>query len=55
MSKSKVPNYVIFKPDTEDLEVYQPDDSGRYQLSNLIPTIGTGLPNEFISGAMAGT
>ena len=28
----KVPNYVIFKPDTGDLEVYQPDDSGRYQL-----------------------
>jgi Uma2 family endonuclease len=30
----KVPNYVIFRPDTGDLEVYQPDDSGRYQLCN---------------------
>ena len=30
----KIANYVIFRPDTGDLEVYQPDDSGRYQLSN---------------------
>lgn len=30
----KIPNYVIFKPDTGDLEVYQLNDSGRYQLSN---------------------
>lgn len=30
----KVPNYVIFEPDAGDLEVYQLDDSGRYQLCN---------------------
>lgn len=30
----KVPNYVIFKPDTGYLEVYQLNDSGRYQLCN---------------------
>ena len=29
----KVPNYVIFDPDTGDLEVYQLDDSRRDQLS----------------------
>ncbi len=28
----QVPNYVIFTPDTGELEVYQLDDSGRYQL-----------------------
>ena len=28
----QVPNYVIFTPDTVELEVYQLDDSGRYQL-----------------------
>lgn len=28
----KVPNYVIFEPDAGELEVYQLDDSGRYQL-----------------------
>lgn len=28
----QVPNYVIFAPDTRELEVYQLDDSGRYQL-----------------------
>ena len=30
----KVPNYVIFEPDTGELEAYQLDDSGRYQLRN---------------------
>jgi Uma2 family endonuclease len=29
-----VPNYVIFEPDAGELEVYQFDDSGRYQLQN---------------------
>ncbi len=28
----KVPNYVIFEPDTGVIEVYRLDDSGRYQL-----------------------
>ena len=28
----QVPNYVIFAPDTRELEVYQLDDLGRYQL-----------------------
>ncbi len=28
----QVPNYVIFTPNTGELEVYQLDDSGRYQL-----------------------
>ena len=28
----KVPNYVIFEPDLGELEVYQLDNSGRYQL-----------------------
>jgi Uma2 family endonuclease len=28
----QVPHYVIFTPDTGELEVYQLDDSGRYQL-----------------------
>ena len=28
----QVPNYVIFTPDTGEMEVYQLDDSGRYQL-----------------------
>ncbi len=28
----QIPNYVIFTPDTGELEVYQLDDSGRYQL-----------------------
>jgi len=28
----QVPHYVIFEPDTGELEVYQLDDSGRYQL-----------------------
>lgn len=28
----RVPNYVIFEPDTGKLEAYQLDDSGRYQL-----------------------
>ncbi|WP_341526396.1 Uma2 family endonuclease [Nostoc sp. UHCC 0302] len=28
----QVPNYAIFEPDTGGLEVYQRDDSGRYQL-----------------------
>ena len=28
----QIPNYVIFAPDTGELEVYQLDDSGRYQL-----------------------
>lgn len=30
----KVPNYVIFEPDAGELEVYQLDDSERYQLRN---------------------
>ncbi len=30
----QVPNYVIFEPDTGDLEIYQLDDSGRYQLQD---------------------
>ena len=30
----EVPNYVIFEPDTGELEVYQLDDSKRYQLRN---------------------
>jgi Uma2 family endonuclease len=30
----EVPYYVIFEPDVGELEVYQLDDSGRYQLSN---------------------
>jgi len=30
----EVPNYVIFEPDAGMLEVYQLDDSGRYQLQN---------------------
>lgn len=30
----KVPNYVIFEPDAGELEVYQLDDSGKYQLRN---------------------
>ncbi len=30
----EVPNYVIFEPDSGELEVYQLDDDGRYQLSN---------------------
>ncbi|KAF3889209.1 MULTISPECIES: Uma2 family endonuclease [Nostocales] len=30
----KVPNYAIFEPDTGLLEVYQLDDSGRYQLQS---------------------
>jgi Uma2 family endonuclease len=29
----QVPNYVIFEPDAAQLEFYQLDDSGRYQLS----------------------
>nr|WP_229420021.1 Uma2 family endonuclease [Moorena producens] len=28
----QVPNYVIFEPDTGEIEVYRLDDSGRYQL-----------------------
>lgn len=30
----QVPNYVIFEPDVGDLEIYQLDDSGRYQLQD---------------------
>ena len=30
----QVPNYVIFEPDAGDLEIYQLDDLGRYQLQN---------------------
>lgn len=30
----EVPNYIIFEPDAGALEVYQLDDSGRYQLRN---------------------
>jgi Uma2 family endonuclease len=30
----EVPNYVIFEPDKGELEVYQLDDSGQYQLLN---------------------
>ena len=30
----EVANYVIFEPDAGELEVYQLDDSGRYQLQN---------------------
>jgi Uma2 family endonuclease len=30
----EVPNYVIFEPDSGELEVYQLDDSGRYELRN---------------------
>lgn len=30
----KVPNYAIFAPDTGELEVYQLDDSERYQICN---------------------
>ena len=30
----EVPNYVIFEPDSGELEVYQLDDDRRYQLSN---------------------
>lgn len=30
----QVPNYVIFEPDAGDLEIYQLDDSGRYQLQD---------------------
>lgn len=30
----EVPNYIIFEPDAGGLEVYQLDDSGRYQLRN---------------------
>ena len=30
----EVPNYVIFEPDSGELEVYQLDDDQRYQLSN---------------------
>ena len=30
----EVPNYVIFEPEAGELEVYQLDDSGRYQLQN---------------------
>ena len=30
----QVPNYVIFEPDTGDLEIYQLDGSGRYQLQD---------------------
>lgn len=30
----KVPNYVIFEPDAGELEIYQLDDSGKYQLRN---------------------
>lgn len=30
----KVPNYVVFEPDAGELEVYQLDNSGRYQLCN---------------------
>ncbi len=30
----QVPNYVIFEPDAGDLEIYQLDDLGRYQLQD---------------------
>ncbi|KAB8331233.1 Uma2 family endonuclease [Scytonema tolypothrichoides VB-61278] len=30
----EIPNYVIFEPDTGELEVYQLDDSKRYQVRN---------------------
>jgi len=30
----EVPNYVIFEPDSGELEVYQLDDNQRYQISN---------------------
>ena len=30
----QVPNYVIFEPDAGDLEIYQLDGSGRYQLQD---------------------
>lgn len=30
----EIPNYIIFEPDAGELEVYQLDDSGRYQLQN---------------------
>lgn len=30
----EVPNYIIFEPDAGELEVYQLDDSGQYQLQN---------------------
>ena len=35
----QVPNYVIFAPDTGELEVYQLDDSGRYQLRDPVKVI----------------
>ena len=31
----QVPNYAIFEPSTGVLEVYQLDDSGRYQIQDL--------------------
>ncbi|HEY9739711.1 MAG TPA: Uma2 family endonuclease [Coleofasciculaceae cyanobacterium] len=36
----EVPNYIIFEPDAGELEVYQLDDSGRYQLQN--PDVNNG-------------